>query len=116
MYKVGNGLLRRMYNTSGGTYGAQNESAVYRDLVQRELSELEDVSKLWKTYSYADSPFCSGKGFGDYQDWVYNEFDAKIFIRHDHADDFKPFKIGKWGLCISCGNIADRRIYCNKCE
>ena len=38
-YKVNNGLLlqSRLYNTSGGTYGAQKESKLYRDLVQREI-------------------------------------------------------------------------------
>ena len=36
MYQPGNGLLlqSRMYNTSGGTHGAQTESILYRDLVR----------------------------------------------------------------------------------
>ena len=40
MYKPFNGLLlqSRLYNTHGGTCGAQAESKLYRDLVQRELS------------------------------------------------------------------------------
>ncbi|MBR3458821.1 MAG: hypothetical protein IKH16_11820, partial [Selenomonadaceae bacterium] len=51
-YKPGNGLLlqSRLYNTSGGTYGAQEDSKLYRDLVQRELSEVEQAPNLWKTY------------------------------------------------------------------
>lgn len=54
MYKPQNGLLlqSRLYNTSGGTCGAQAESKLYRDLVQRELSELEGVPNLWKTEKY----------------------------------------------------------------
>ena len=49
IYKVGNGLLlqSRIYNTSGGTCGEQKESTLYRDLVQREISELEGVPNLW---------------------------------------------------------------------
>ena len=45
MYRTNNGLLlqSRLYNTSGRACGAQAESKPYRDLVQRELSELECV-------------------------------------------------------------------------
>ena len=48
MYKPYNGLLlqSRLYNTHGGTRGEQEESKLYRDLVQRELSELEGVPKI----------------------------------------------------------------------
>lgn len=121
MYKVGNGLLlqSRMYNTSGGTYGAQKESALYRDLVQRELSELEGVPNLWKTYTYFNNDICTiypGAGFGGYQDWIYSEFDAKISIRQDHADDFKAFEVGTYGLCICCGKEIERGLYCRNCD
>ena len=53
MYKVGNGLLlqSRMYNSGGGVYGASELSPLYRNLVQREISELEGVPNLWKTYT-----------------------------------------------------------------
>ncbi len=53
-YKPGNGLLlqSRLYNTSGGTYGAQEDSKLYRDLVQREISDLEGAPNLWQTYGY----------------------------------------------------------------
>lgn len=56
-YRPGNGLLlqSRMYNTSGGTHGAQGDSKLYRDLIQREISMLEGVPNLWKTY-----PYCGG--------------------------------------------------------
>ena len=120
MYKVGNGLLlqSRLYNTHGGTYGAQKESALYRDLVQREPSELEGMPNLWKTYSYVGNEFCdirAGVGFGGYQDWTYKDFDARISIRHDHAEDFKAFEVGTYGLCISCGRQIDSKLYCDEC-
>ncbi len=53
-YKPKNGLLlqSRLYNTHGGTCGAQAESKLYRDLVQREISELEGVPNLWKTETF----------------------------------------------------------------
>lgn len=108
-----------MYNTSGGTYGAQKESALYRDLVQRELSELEGVPNLWKTYAYFNNNICtihSGAGFGGYPDWIYKEFDAKISIRQDHADDFKAFNVGTYGLCICCGEEIERGLYCRDCD
>lgn len=45
-YRPGSGLLlqSRMYNTSGGVYGAAAESDVYRDLIQREICDLEGLS------------------------------------------------------------------------
>ncbi len=45
MYKPQNELLlqSRLYNTYSGICGAQAESKLYRDLVQREISALEGV-------------------------------------------------------------------------
>ena len=122
MYKVGNGLLlqSRMYNTNGGTYGAQKESILYRDLIQREISELEGVPNLWKTYTYRkDKPdnICITRAisFGGYTDWAYEEFDAKVSIRTDHKDDYKNFEVGTYGLCISCGEEIGKGLYCDDC-
>ena len=44
-YQPGNGLLlqSRLYNTSGGVRGAHEDSKLYRDLIQRELAELEQA-------------------------------------------------------------------------
>lgn len=57
-YRPGSGLLlqSRMYNTSGGVYGAAADSKLYRDLVQREISALEDVPNLWKTCRTSGRP------------------------------------------------------------
>ena len=84
-YKPGNGLLlqSRMYNTSGGVYGASEDSKLYRDLIQREISMLENVPNLWKTYpTVGEKSFCveRGDGFGGYLDWEYENFDGKVSI------------------------------------
>ena len=110
MYKPFNGLLlqSRLYNTSGGTCGAQAESKLYRDLVQRELSELESVPNLWKTEKYCDHKhgiwLRAGDGFCGYPDWTcfYNGT-IKLSLRKDKANDFKTFDIGTYGLCVQCG-------------
>ena len=119
-YKAGNGVLlqSRLYNTSGGTYGAQEDSKLYRDLVQRELSDLEHVPNLWNTYTYYANPYCEirrGEGFGGYPDWTYENFDAKISIRKDCAEDFTEFSVGTYGLCIHCGCEIDAKLYCPDC-
>lgn len=120
-YKPGNGLLMqsRLYNTSGGTRGAQAESKLYRDLIQREISALEEVPNLWKT-----SPYLGGKencvevgyGFGGYADWTYTDFEGKVSIRSDHKNDFVPLTVGTYGLCIRCGDENEDGLYCNECR
>lgn len=107
-YKPGNGLLlqSRMYNTSGGVYGASEDSKLYRDLIQREISMLENVPNLWKTYpTVGEKSFCveRGDGFGGYPDWEYKNFDGKVSIRADHEEDFRSLVVGSYGLCVSCG-------------
>ena len=108
-YKPGNGLLlqSRLYDANGGTRGTQEDSKLYRDLIQREISELEGAVNLWKTCDYVGNLLCKiepGKGFGGYPDWQYEEFDAKLSIRSDHEFDFEPFEVGTSGLCICCGD------------
>ena len=120
MYKPYNGLLlqSRLYNTSGGTYGAQEESKVYRDLIQREISDLEDAPNLWKTFTSFNNEHCelrAGEGFGGYTDWYYKDFDAKISIRSDHSNNYKSFTVGTYGLCISCAEEIDEGLYCDSC-
>ena len=120
MYKVGNGLLlqSRMYNSSGGTRGEQADSKLYRDLIQREISALEDAPNLWSTKKYHDSDITihTGYGFGGYPDWDYSEFAPKISIRSDHKDNFKTFVVGTYGLCILCGEEINKWLYCGHCE
>ena len=56
MYKMAGVCFcnRRRYNSGGGVYGASELTPLYRDLVQREISELEGVPNLWKTYTYCN--------------------------------------------------------------
>lgn len=122
MYRPGNGLLlqSRMYNTSGGTEGAQTESKLYRDLIQREISECEGMPNLWKTFKYYNNDrginFRTGDGFGGYPDWTYSNFAAMVSLRHDHELDYRVFNIGTWGLCISCGQETSVGLYCEDCN
>ena len=120
-YRPGNGVLlqSRLYNTSGGTYGAQKDSKLYRDLVQREISDLEGAANLWQTFNYYGNKHLNidiGQGFGGYPDWTYKDFDAKLSIRNDHAGDYGSFKIGTYGLCICCGCEIDSKLYCYDCS
>ena len=125
MYKVGNGLLlqSRMYDANGGTRGTQKDSGLYRDLVQREISECEGVPNLWKTHTYVKSDIAtpqivipSGDGFGGYTDWTYSSFAAKISIREDHKEDYHSFEVGRYGLCIKCADLTSEGLYCDNCR
>ena len=119
-YKPGNGLLlqSRLYNTNGGTRGAQEESKIYRDLIQRELSDLEGIENLWKTYKVCndhENDIIAGDGFGGYHDWEFPEFNAMVSIRNG-MDDYKPLTVGTWGLCIKCGTEMSNGLYCGNCK
>ena len=119
-YKPGNGVLlqSRLYNDAGGTRREQAESKIYRDLVQREISALEEQPNLWQTFKYCGNDkirLHSGCGFGGYEDWTYPDFCAKVSIRADHENDYKPFEIGTYGLCISCGCETSEGLYCDEC-
>lgn len=120
-YRPGSGLLlqSRMYNTAGGIYGAAEDSKLYRDLVQREISALEDVPNLWKTYSSVGDKadlVVAGEGFGGYQDWTYENFDGHISIRADCDDEtVDPLDVGTYGLCIVCGEETSAGVYCEDC-
>ena len=121
-YRPGSGLLlqSRMYNTSGGTHGAQADSKLYRDLVQREISMLENVPNLWKTVSSTGDKsewVREGLGFGGYADWTYNDFDGHISFRNDFDEDSEePLEVGTYGLCIRCGDEIDAHLYCDDCK
>lgn len=116
--KEGNILLQsRMYNTSGGVHGAAEESKLYRDLVQRELSLLENKPNLWKTRNVISDGEVSeliikDDEFGGYPDWEYGNFETKISVRSQAK--VKPLTIGKAGLCIICGDDTSKGLYC--CE
>lgn len=124
-YKPGNGVLlqSRLYNTSGGTTGAQEDSKLYRDLVQREISALEDAANLWRTFRCVDEDdqveydyVRTGCGFGGYEDWIYRDFHAHISVRTDHEEDFRPLEIGTYGICVCCAEENSDGVYCSDCE
>ena len=122
MYKPYNGLLlqSRLYDTNGGTRGHQEDSDLYRDLIQRQISQLEGVPNLWKIEKYCGNKrginIYSATGFGGYEDWLYPEFDARISIHQHHLDDFQTFDIGTYGLCIICGEETSEGLYCDECD
>ncbi|MEG1563829.1 MAG: hypothetical protein RR365_08895 [Bacteroides sp.] len=122
-YRPGSGLLlqSRMYNTSGGTYGGVEDSKLYRDLVQREISALENQPNLWKTGQSVNDSWCclvrEGDGFGGYADWTYNDFDGHISCRTDcDVDEVEPLTVGTYGLCVKCGCETSHGVYCDDCE
>ena len=126
-YKPNNGLLlqSRMYTTnSGGSYGGVNgdteEGKLYRDLIQREISELENVPNLWITRNYYENEFEAdirkGIGFGGYADWLKYTDCAKISVRKDKLESFNNFAVGTYGLCISCAEPISSGLYCDCCK
>lgn len=122
-YRPGSGLLMqsRMYNTSGGVYGAAENSKLYRDLVQREISLLENMPNLWNTYPSVKEGIREyveeGEGFGGYADWTYENFDGHISFRKDCGrDSIDALEVGTWGLCISCGCETNHGLYCDDCD
>lgn len=120
-YRPGSGILMqsRMYNTAGGVYGAVEDSKLYRDLVQREISMLENVPNLWKT-----APYLNGRegyvdthpNFGGYADWTYESFDGKVSLRADYDGDGDHLTVGEAGLCIRCGCEISSGLYCDDCD
>ena len=121
-YRPGSGLLlqSRMYNTSGGTRGAQADSRLYRDLVQREISMLEDVPNLWRTVPSTGEKsgwVGAGYGFGGYADWTYADFDGHISFRSDFDEKrCGILEVGTYGLCIRCGDEISEGLYCDGCR
>lgn len=122
-YRPGSGLLMqsRMYNTSGGVYGAAEDSKLYRDLVQREISLLENMPNLWNTYPSVKEGIREyvekGEEFGGYADWTYENFDGHISFRKDcDRDSVDALEVGTWGLCISCGCETSHGLYCEDCD
>ena len=126
-YKPNNGVLlqSRMYTTnSGGSYGGVNgdtpDGKLYRDLIQREISDLEHAPNLWLTRDYQNNEFdihiYRGDGFSGYADWLSYSDCAKISLRKDKIDNYQSFEIGTFGLCIRCADEIDEGLYCDDCS
>ena len=121
MYEPDSGLLlqSRMYNTSGGTYGAQEESKLYRDLVERELSACENAMNYWKVFFYADNKYFEfpvHEDFGGYQDWIYEDYKAVVCVRKDRINNYHVYEIGAAGLCVHCGRETSDGLFCHRSE
>lgn len=121
-YKPGNGVLlqSRMYNTAGGTYGRAEDSQLYRDLIQREISMLEGQPNLWRPFSATSSAVFDlvrrGYGFGGYADWTYENFGGMVCIRCDCENRCEPLVVGTYGLCVKCGDEIGAEMYCDDCK
>lgn len=125
-YKPYNGVLlqSRLYNTSGGTHGAQIESKEYRDLIQREIASLESKVNLWRTRAYLDDGIVEngkrlriepGENFGGYADWHYADFNPKISVMVNQENP-TGFSIGVAGRCIVCGYPTSEGLCCSECK
>lgn len=125
-YMPNNGVLlqSRMYTTnSGSSYGGVDgdtpEGKVYRQLIQQEISEIENARNAWETTTYCKNirhiTIAVGKGFGGYHDWTYSDMGAIISLRFDHKENFKNFEVGTYGLCIKCGKEINHGLYCDEC-
>lgn len=127
MYKPYNGVLlqSRMYDTYGGTEGAQELSDVYRDLIQREICEAEGTVNRWITKASVGTNFSSlvepDYQFGGYSDWRYSNFGAKIAVQREKIDAngsvlAERFSVGRYGLCLECGEEIRAGLLCSTCK
>lgn len=115
-YKPGNGVLlqSRMYNTAGGTYGAMKETAVYRGLIQKVISDLEGVPDVWEMQdSYRSDYVSAHRDFGGYTDWTYSSFGGNVCLLDAFADSAEPITVGAAGLCVVCGCKTSEGMYCD---
>ena len=77
-YKPNSGVLlqNRLYTSRGGVYGKNQTADLYRDLVQRTISQAECADNLWITRNYNDGcndfdiGFDADKNFSGYSDWT----------------------------------------------
>ena len=122
-YRPGSGLLlqSRMYNKAGGTSSGEETAnfKLYRDLVQREISMLENATNLRNTFKVTGEKSCyvrESYSFGGYPDWNYENFGARLSFRVDCADDVEPLVVGAAGLCIRCGEETSNGLYCDDCK
>lgn len=103
-------LQNRLYNSKGGTFGEEDISKLYRDLVQRTISNADDAVNLWKTRNYYNNEFgisfAACEGFGGYKDWdKYDNGTIKISVRKDCLDLVSGANyIGAPSLCVACGD------------
>lgn len=116
MYQAGNGVLIQSKLYPNGNDTATQK--LYRDLVQRAISEGENAINLWTTYALEHKSefglsFRSAEGFGGYADWLAQPHYCKLSIRKD-AQGYRDFTVGAAGLCVICGDeVYDSCHYCD---
>ena len=125
-------LQSRMYHTSntgnGSSYGGCDtvhpDAPLYRDLVQRVISEGEGYLNLWSTANYDNNQQAifahKHKDFGGYADWqLYDGENIKISVQKEALEkhDCPDFTVGAPGLCVCCGEeISGSTHYCESCD
>ena len=97
-----------MYNTSGGTYGAAEDTALYREAVRKALSECMGVNpNAWTdwTKTEGNNNILPAFEFAGYADWTY-DFDCNAchLLSQDYYD---VMRIGAAPICMSCGRTCD---------
>ena len=136
MYEVGNGVLlqSRLYDSevSGDSYGGVNGKAddipkykIYRELIEREISECENVPNFWgkaDDYNYGKNQYNfvidSNIGFGGYADWEHFPHLTKITVLKAFTYTAQEFTVGQMGLCLDCGEETtdSSKLLCEGCR
>ena len=128
-YKPYNGLLlqSRMYDTCGGTQGAQSRSETYRNIIQQEICKCENTDNSWTVMSKENGRFFDGTNyynmaviadgnFDGYCDWLFEKYDPHLSIQNAKKNDYESLTIGHAGMCFGCGNVCQSAIYCDHCR
>lgn len=132
-FPLGTCVQSRLYSTWGGVNGSSELADLFRDIVQRVISEGERAVNLWTTKNLDKSNlyFPKARGFGGYADWLeFSGATIRLSTRNDCEGRHSGFEIGAPGLCVSCGEEIfaedslsyycdacdpDRRSYCDHC-
>lgn len=121
MYKPNSGILlqSRMYNSMGGIEGTDENTKLYRQLVQDCIALCEDKANLWNTVPYPDNKygvyFRVHHLFGGYPDWDYSEFCPKLSVRNDFDKQNRTYVVGNSATCLHCGTPISEYQFCYDC-
>ena len=121
MYKPNSGILlqSRMYNSMGGIEGTDENTKLYRQLVQDCIALCEDKANLWNTVPYPDNKygvyFKVHHLFGGYPDWDYSEFCPKLSVRNDFDKQNRTYTVGNSATCLHCGTPISEYQFCYDC-
>lgn len=122
MYKPNSGILlqSRMYNSMGGIEGTDENTRLYRQLVQECIATCEGKANLWQTSDYNYNKygvyFKPHHLFGGYPDWDYSEFCPKLSVRNDFDRQNRTYVVGNSGVCLHCGTPISEYQFCYDCN